>query len=475
MPQLTLKRVAILVVFLLGALIASRPQAADPDLYWHVRSGEVMIDSGKVITGDVFSHTLTGGPRVHYEWFSEVIMAVSQRIFSYYGLALLAAIYVMAALWLMYRLTTGTLGVRLLLVLLAANASMTASMARPQAWMLIFTLVLVGMVLRRGPGLRWLPVIMFAWANLHGGWVNGYIILAAAVFAETVKLIFGRGGDIVWLRRLILWSLAGALALTLNPYGSDILLVPLDTFKQAALPYINEWLPPDLLNSTHVGFLVLLALGALVLIVQRRNIPLLNAVLLVGFALWGLKTARVVILYSFIAPIILSPYLSDMVRQYVPRFYLSDSRLARPVRLGFPVVLGLSIAVVALFLFGSSPTRIVEIQKQAGYPVDAVAFLQTTDTAPREIFNPYNWGGYLIYSLREYPVFIDGRGDLYQDFFLVYQKIVSLKAGWQDELTALNVNTILTNSDSRLAQALLTETGWRLIYSDSLSVVYIRT
>ena len=30
-----------------------------------------------------------------------------------------------------------------------------------------------------------------------------------------------------------------------------------------------------------------------------------------------------------------------------------------------------------------------------------------------ELFNHFNWGGYLIWTLREYPVGIDGRTNLY--------------------------------------------------------------
>ena len=474
MPNLTVRQFLITVVCLLTTLIVMRPQAADPDLYWHLRSGEIMLETGAAIKGDVFSHTLTGGGRVHYEWLSEVILSAVQRVLADYGLTLLAGVFSLTALWAMYRLTMGSLGVRLLLLLLAANTSMSITMARPQAWMVLFTVILVGMVLKRGPSLWWIPVIMLAWANLHGGWVSGYLVLGAAIFAETVKLIFKRGGDEVWLRRLILWSLVGVLALTLNPYGSELLLVPLRTVQQGAFAYINEWLPPDLTDPSRFGFVVLLVLGALVLIVERRRIPLLGAILLIGFGLWSLKTSRIVPLYSFIAPIILSPYLSDLLRRYAPRLRLPDARLSQPLRFGFLAVIILSLIVAISFVIGSSPTRITEIQRKAGYPLDAIAFLQSTDSAERELFNTYNWGGYLIYSLRDYPVFIDGRGDLYGDFFFVYLDIMTVQPGWQDQFSVYKVNTVLISPNSRLAQALVTEPGWALAYQDPSAVVYIR-
>ena len=34
-----------------------------------------------------------------------------------------------------------------------------------------------------------------------------------------------------------------------------------------------------------------------------------------------------------------------------------------------------------------------------------------------QMFNSYNWGGYLMFALPDMPVFVDGRTDLYGDTF----------------------------------------------------------
>ena len=49
------------------------------------------------------------------------------------------------------------------------------------------------------------------------------------------------------------------------------------------------------------------------------------------------------------------------------------------------------------------------------FPSRAVDFL-AQHHLPGPIFNHYDWGGYLIWRLHpEYPVFVDGRADLYGD------------------------------------------------------------
>lgn len=474
MTSLTLKRTLVMAVFLLIAAMVTRPQVADPDVYWHIRSGQVMLENRAIIDGDVFSHTMTGVLRPHHEWLSEVLIGAIYQAFGHYGITALASVLTLTALWLIYRLLDGALTVRLILLLVAAHVSLTTAMSRPLAWMLIFMVVLTGMVLRKGPSPRWIPLIMLAWGNLHGGWSGGVIVLGAAVAAEMLNIAFKRAGDVAWLRRLILWSLGGALALLVNPYGFDQLLVPLETFTQAALPYINEWMPPDLTAVTRYGYLLLMVLAGVVILHQRGKMPLLHLFLLVGFGLWGLRTSRVVLIYAFIAPIILSPYLSDLLRQYAPRLDLPEDRLNRPFRFGLPVIALLSVMIGVQFIQNSSPAKILEIQRTTHFPVDAVAFLHESDAAERQLFHPYGWGGYLIFYLREYPVFIDGRGDMYDELFFVYRDVVRLQGDWTATLDKYEVNTVLMPPDSELAKALQTETGWGIIYQDDTAVILTR-
>jgi len=471
MPKLTLRHLLIAAVFLLTALVVMLPQSFDPDLYWHIRSGEIMLDTGKVITGDLFSHTLPGVLRPHHEWLTEVILAGLYRAFGDYGITLVAVVFSMSALTLMYRLSKGGLAVRLVMVLLVANITTTTAMARPQGWMLNFILILVGIVLgRHKKALPWIPVMMLAWVNLHGGWITGYLVLGAGIVSEAARVFFRRGGDVVWLRRLTLWSLAGVLVLLVNPYGFDQLLVPLDTFTQAARPYISEWLPPNLLAFNRLSYSFVLVLTVLIALKYYRRISLVEAFLLGGFGLWSLMTARVVLLYTFVAPVILIPYLSEWLADIAPRLTLRDDVLRRPARLGLLVVGALALLVGLLFINGSRPDRIRLIQ-EVSYPANAVDFLRQSG-APRELFNTDNWGGYLIYTLPEYPVFIDTRADLYDDFFLVYLSILRAEDGWEDKLAQYDVQTVLVGIQRPLTAVIRADPDWRIIYEDEIAVIF---
>ena len=90
------------------------------------------------------------------------------------------------------------------------------------------------------------------------------------------------------------------------------------------------------------------------------------------------------------------------------------------------------------------------------------------------MFNSYNWGGYLIYHLPEHAVFIDGRTDLYGDFLHEYLHIASAHPGWEAKMDDWRIGLALIETDGALAQALGTDPNWRIDYQDSLASVFVR-
>jgi hypothetical protein len=76
--------------------------------------------------------------------------------------------------------------------------------------------------------------------------------------------------------------------------------------------------------------------------------------------------------------------------------------------------------------------------------------------------------------LREYPVYVDGRTDLYNDELLTeWLNIVQAKPGWQQKLNERNVNLVLLEPSWQLSSVLPYE-GWALLYEDKDAVVYGR-
>jgi hypothetical protein len=90
------------------------------------------------------------------------------------------------------------------------------------------------------------------------------------------------------------------------------------------------------------------------------------------------------------------------------------------------------------------------------------------------MFNSYNWGGYLMWTLRDYPVFVDGRTDLYSDEIInQWLQVVNAKNGWQTVLDKWDINLILIEPTWPIVKV-LPNAGWKIFYQDNTAVLFGR-
>ena len=113
-----------------------------------------------------------------------------------------------------------------------------------------------------------------------------------------------------------------------------------------------------------------------------------------------------------------------------------------------------------------------------GLPLEAAEYLRNHDL-PGQMFNSYNWGGYLIWSLYpEKPVFIDGRTDLYAlngTVLADYSQVHWIRPGWEEILDRYDTGFVVTEHTGLLDTVLAERAGWRVIHRDDLAVIYQRT
>jgi hypothetical protein len=92
------------------------------------------------------------------------------------------------------------------------------------------------------------------------------------------------------------------------------------------------------------------------------------------------------------------------------------------------------------------------------------------------MFNTYGYGGYLVGMLPEQKVFIDGRGDLYEDagIFGEYLELAQVKPGAFQILRAHNIQWCLLESKEPLATVLGVNSEWEKRYTDGVSTLFVR-
>ncbi|NJL56838.1 hypothetical protein HC928_18075 [bacterium] len=143
------------------------------------------------------------------------------------------------------------------------------------------------------------------------------------------------------------------------------------------------------------------------------------------------------------------------------------------VRLNLALTALVLLGVLGYFVSVITPATVDEAQR-AFLPVDVAKHIETEEP-PGPMFNSYNWGGYLLYALPDYPVYVDGRTDLYRDDLLSrYLQAALAQPGWRDILDEDGIRLVVVESGSGLATALREEVGWSLEYEDDRAVIFSR-
>jgi hypothetical protein len=109
------------------------------------------------------------------------------------------------------------------------------------------------------------------------------------------------------------------------------------------------------------------------------------------------------------------------------------------------------------------------------FPKGAVDWIEENKPAGN-IINTYSWGGYLIWRLSpDYPVYIDGRADLYgDDFIYSYLQIYSGDEGWELNFEKEGIKIALLETGAGLSDELRESTQWKIVYQDPLSILFIK-
>jgi hypothetical protein len=329
-------------------------------------------------------------------------------------------------------------------------------------------------------GIVALPLVTLVWANVHGGYAIAFMLVAVYVVGETFNHLTGHGDDPVlsWRQIGLLVGLAliGFLAVVVNPHGWQMWTYPFRTVGIGVLrDYIQEWRSPDFHQAMTWPFVVMLMATLAAMARSARRTDWTDLALVGMWSVASLFAWRNMGLYGLLTAPVLARYADAAWGGYLPGYESSSS--PRPSSL--PILnwslLGV-LTVAALVNVGVklSPGTI-DAAHQKNLPVGAVQFIQHNKPAG-PLFNSYNWGGYLIFELwPEYPVYVDGRTDLYDDAFLRrYLNVVVAGDGWEQSLDEDGINLVLIETDSQLARLLRRGQGWLEAYKDDMAAVFVR-
>ena len=184
------------IIFVIWAVVVPvgfgyRLLNSDGDLPRHLRLGQLMLERHGLLPQDVFSFTKAGQPFLAFEYGSELIYAAIYRVAGLAGVAVFAGLILALTYTLLARFLIRRGGDPLLAYLVSMAAAVLGAghwLARPHLFTLLGTVILLELLYAPGRRtLRWYALLFVVWANLHGGFSFGCVLIALFAVGEAVE------------------------------------------------------------------------------------------------------------------------------------------------------------------------------------------------------------------------------------------------------------------------------------------------
>lgn len=463
-------------LLMLLAVLTVRSRFDDPDVWWHLKTGQVIATTHIIPRTDLFSYTTHQHALVAHEWLAQVLIYGAYHAAGYAGLMLWLCTLTGAVLVGAYALCFvygGNAKVAFFGALLVWFFGTVGFSVRPQLLGYLFLVVeLMLLELGRARNPRWLlalPPLFGVWVMCHGSFVFG-LVVALAVFAcswvpVSVRFFATRANPHRWRDWLGGALAVSVVALLLNPAGLGTIVYPWNTLTRQPvnLAQVEEWQPVPLTDSRGLALLAVLGVLLVASVAGKAKLYLDELVILV-LAAWG-AASHVRLLFPF--GILAAPVLCRLL---AAGWRNDEHEPDRPM---------LNACLMALCVWGAiiafPSKRSLAQQVAASSPVNAVRYMQAHHVRG-PMLNAYRYGGYLIWSAPEYPVFIDGRADVYEWAGVLQQfaRWAMLQENPRFLLNRYRVNVCLVQRASPMTQVLALLPEWQLVYSDEQAAVFTR-
>ncbi len=473
---------ADVVFFLLCLLIYPAAQGkmlSDPGLGWHLRNIDAMLAEGKWLTEDPFSQPREGvhQPWRTNQWLGELPLWLGERWAGLEGIAAVATVILAFTLRCVYvALLRDGLPWPLAAawVCVAAVGTNCSWIARPNLFTMLFVFLAARLCEQFHVGriswrrLCWLLPLFAVWANTHGGFIAGFIVLGVSLFIESLLTlnpfdVEGRNAARKRLFVLALVTFGAFLATLLNPYGWSLYPWIIQLLGDPYFMKLHfEWKPPPFNEPGGYQFDLLIVLLPLVLGLSKRKPNLLELGLATAWLHFALTGFRYFPLWVLVAVPVMAR--ASLGIPLIERLFSSLPAPAppggsAPGRSGW-----LWTAAMAILLIAGSHViegRYARLLPEV-IPTDALDdVVKLHEERPNAVvFHSYDWGGYLTWhgwhptgpSLLNW---IDDRNEVQgRPHVQEYFSILDAEPGWQEKLDRARVEIVCVEGGARLAQQL---------------------
>jgi hypothetical protein len=473
-----------LLILMAAIAFSARTTVRDPDIWWHLKVGDWIVEHHAVPHVGIFSRTAATRPWIAYSWGYEVLLSRAYAWFGLVGFAMFGILLTVAVafvlFWSLHRLC-GRFWVAWVLALIGCFAFLFSLMPRPVfVTMILFTIILTFLLQAQRTGrmqLLWcLPLIFALWANIHIQFIYGLFVVGLFMGINLLQRLASRVGiepGFIQAPTLPVSPLIGVLfacfaATFLGPYTYHLYDV-VAAYSNSHVPYsmIQELAAFSFRSFTHYVLLLLTA-SAFFALGWPRKLDLFKLSLLIVASVVAFRTERDAWFVSICAALFIADLFAG---ESGARESSTQPVLTLPELAGVGAVLAISMLLTARNT--GFNTRDLDRAISREYPVNALNFVRQNQF-PGPLYNHLDWGGFLIWYLPQYPVAVDGRNDLYGDELdqLTYNS--SQGESYTSDSYLDEAGLVVLPKKLPLASLLTIDSRFRLVYEDPLAMVFAR-
>jgi hypothetical protein len=416
-------KVLIVFLFFLYVFISFIKPILDPDTPWHLKTGEYIFLNKTIPTSDPFSFANDPIPFIGkfiltQYWLSQTLFFLIYKIYGPFGLVIMgAAIFtsIIALLWYLLR----NKGFYISLFItggFAFNVLRDFSAIRPQIFTFLFATIVIFLIekYKEKKSINYLlpmPFLMILWANMHGGFIYGIVLILIYILSEGIEFYTCNKSSMKppeslsskQLYHLVFFYIISVLVSLVNPNTYKAFLYAFTTHSQNLFYFVEEYHSPFKIMQINPSkmiygfwFYLFVALVMMIIFIKRRAF---NPIFLLLFS---------------IIPALISI-------RYIPLFSIVAVATFRYIQIGskpemtLKIRYGINILIIIFFsilVFASNPFRddnIYRFNDSAFYPVSASNFL-IKNKISGNIFCSYNKSAFLIFkTFPESRVYSDSR------------------------------------------------------------------
>ena len=482
----------------------------DTDFWWHLKTGELILQRGELPIIDWFTFTDAEQPWIDLHWGFQLLITFLYRLGGVNLVILVKAGVITAAVGVAW-FAAGREIPAWLKVPLWGLAVVTISgrgYERPEMLSQLFLALWLFVAFRveKQPRLIWLlPVIQLVWVNCHALFVLGLVVGAAYVIDAVARdFAQGRYGlEISPLkptgRAMIRAGGLVALACFANPYFEDGALFPLTLYRKFTVEQdfysqrIGEFQQPfefarrygfaNIYLLAELGIWLATAGSFVWLYRQQKRWSVMRFVLFVAFSHLAWEASRNTNIFSLVAMVILSANVGDVLR--ARRLGVAPQTEYR-LQWGAAACLVLLVGLVVSGAWnrlgeGNKPFGLGESEKW--FIHDAAKFAGRPDFPQRAfVANNGQAAVYIYHNAPERRVFMDGRLEVCTlDTFKVFDGILLMMSqanpAWQEMFTQGGGELPVVILDSRTSRnainGMINTPGWKLVFADEAGAVFV--